>query len=268
MRMTSLKMKKILDERLAHEDFHTAYNRDQDTYRIEWKDSHKGMSIKLPTVIAKYNERGEVALEELVEHVSEALKIMNVHHTLDGMEKYIYPVIRSTSFPTETKEGTKLVTKEHTAETTIFYALDLGKSYRLIDEVMLEDADWSVKHLEEVATLNLRSLDIPYKVDTVRDNDFYFIAKQDGYDASRILNESFLEKMYAQMKGEMAVAVPHQDVLIIADIVNKSGYDILAQMAMKFFAEGRIPITSLALIYEDKHLEPVFIMAKNKPTKE
>src|SRR5699024_2638460 len=150
-------------------------NRDQDTYRIEWKDSHKGMSIKLPTVIAKYNERGEVALEELVEHVSEALKIMNIHHTLDGMEKYIYPVIRSTSFPIETKEGTKLVTKEHTAETTIFYALDLGKSYRLIDEVMLEDADWSVKHLEEVATFNLRSLDIPYKVDTVRDNDFYFI---------------------------------------------------------------------------------------------
>src|SRR5699024_939731 len=116
MRMTRLKMKKIHNERLAHEYIHTAYNREQDKNRNEWKDSHKGMSIKLPTVIAKYNERGEVALEELVEHVSEALKIMNVHHTLDGMEKYIYPVIRSTSFPTETKEGTKLVTKEHTAE--------------------------------------------------------------------------------------------------------------------------------------------------------
>src|SRR5699024_8149750 len=150
-----------------------------------------------------YNERGEAALEELIEHVSEALKIMNVNHSLKDMEKYVYPVIRSTSFPTETKEGTKLVTKEHTAETTIFYALDLGKSYRLIDELMLEDADWSEKYLEEVATFNLRSLDITYKVDTVRDNDFYFIAKQDGYDASRIdrkstrLNSSHVSISYA-----------------------------------------------------------------------
>src|SRR5699024_3661207 len=124
------------------------------------------------------------------------------------------------------------------------------------------------KYLEEVATFNLRSLDITYKVDTVRDNDFYFIAKQDGYDASRILNETFLDKMYAEIKGEMAVAVPHQDVVIIAYIVTKSRNDIQAQLAIKFFAKSRNPITSLALIYEDKNLEPVFIMAKNKPTKE
>ena len=32
----------------------------------------------------------------------------------------------------------------------------------------------------------------------------------------------------------MAVAVPHQDVLILADIQNETGYDILAQMTMSF----------------------------------
>ena len=32
----------------------------------------------------------------------------------------------------------------------------------------------------------------------------------------------------------MAVAVPHQDVLIIADIRNDTGYDILAQITMGF----------------------------------
>lgn len=265
MRMTSFKMKKILDERLTNEQYHKSHNREKDTYRIEWVDTHKGMAIKLPTVIAKYQERGEVAIDELVEHIEEALRIMNEEHTLTGMEKHIYPVIRSTSFPTETKDGVKLVVKEHTAETTIFYALDLGKSYRLIDETMLAEQGWTKEHIEEIASFNIRSLDVPYKVDKVADNDFYFIAKQDGYDASRILNEAFLEEMAANMKGEMAVAVPHQDVLIIADIVNKSGYDVLAQLTMQFFAEGRIPITSLPFIYENKHLEPVFILAKNKP---
>ena len=34
------------------------------------------------------------------------------------------------------------------------------------------------------------------------------------------------------MPGTMAIAIPHQDVIIIADVQNETGYDILAQMAM------------------------------------
>lgn len=268
MRMTSLKMKKILDERLDNDNYHRSYNRDQDTYRIEWKETHKGMSVKLPSVIAKYNERGEDAIDELVEHVTEALRIMNEEHELTDREKHIFPVIRATSFPTETKSGVKLVTTEHTAETRIFYALDLGKSYRLIDQDMLAKEGWSQEHIEQIALFNARSLDTEYRTDTVADNKFHFVAKQDGYDATRILNESFLEEMLANAEGELAVAVPHQDVLIFADIRNKAGYDILAQMTMQFFAEGRIPITSLPFIYENKTLEPVFILAKNRRTED
>lgn len=267
MAMNSIKLKKILEERLSNDNYRTSFNRKDDEFRIEWKESKKGLTIKLPSVIAKYNQRGEVAIDELVNHISEALRIMNEDHDLTGMEKNIYPVIRSTSFPTETKSGKKLMTKDHTAETRIYYALDLGKSYQLIDQEMLEKEQWTKDRLDEMATFNIRSLSYEYKKDRVADNDFYFVAKQDGYDASRILNLAFLEEMNANCKGEMAVAVPHQDVLIIADIQNKTGYDILAHMTMQFFAEGRIPITSLPFIYEDKKLEPIFILAKNKPSK-
>lgn len=266
--MTSIKMKKILEKRLDNPAYRTSYHRDKDEFRIEWKESKKGMTVKLPQVIAKYNARGEEAIDELVDHITEALTIMNQEPTLKGMEKHIFPVIRSTSFPTKTNSGKILVTKDHTAETRIFYALDLGKSYRLIDEEMIEKEGWTKERIHENGLFNLRSLGTDYKVDQVRENDFYFIATQDGYDASRILNEAFLEEMKAKCEGEMAVAVPHQDVLIIADIVNDTGYDVLAQMTMKFFAEGRIPITSLALIYEEKKLMPIFILAKNKPKKQ
>src|SRR5699024_7820323 len=265
MKMTSLKMKKILQDRLANDNYNTSYNRDKDTFRIEWKGTKQGMTITLPNVVSKYNERGEEAIDDLEEHVQEAMRIMHEDHYLSGMEKNIFPVIRATSFTTETNSGKKLIHKEHTAETRVYYALDLGKSYQLIDESMLEEEGWTQDRIDEIATFNLRSLDNDYKKDTVADNDFYFVATQDGYDASRILNEAFLEEMLANSKGELAVAVPHQDVLIFADIRNKAGYDILAQMTMKFFAEGRIPITSLSFIYEDKTLEPVFILAKNRP---
>nr|WP_156291558.1 DUF1444 domain-containing protein [Oceanobacillus salinisoli] len=265
--MTNLQMKKKLEERLANNQWRTSFNRDKDTFRVEWKDSKQGITISLPSVIGKYNERGEDAVDELEEHVTEALRIMNETHQLTGMEKQIYPVIRSTSFPTETKKGVKLVTKNHTAETRIFYALDLGKSYQLIDEGLLEKEGWDKERVDEIASFNVRSLSTEPKKDTVAGNDFYFIATQDGYDASRILNEAFLEEMKANAKGEVAIAVPHQDVLIVADVQNSTGYDILAQMTMNFFAEGRIPITSLPLIYEDRKLEPIFILAKNRPEK-
>ena len=62
----------------------------------------------------------------------------------------------------------------------------------------------------------------------------------------------------------MAVAVPHQDVLIIADLRNEVGYDVLAQMTMSFFTNGLVPITALSFMYENGKLEPIFIMGKNK----
>lgn len=265
MTMTSLKLKKKLEERLTNPNYRTSYNRDQDTFRIEWKTTHKGITVTLSHVVVKYNQRGTIAIDELENHIVEALRIMNESYDLTGMEKNIYPVIRSTSFPKTTKADTKLVTKEHTAETRVYYAIDLGKSYQLIDEPMLERENWTLDHINEIALFNIRSLDYQYKLDEVAGNAFYFVSAQDGYDASRILNEAFLEEMKANSQGEMTVAVPHQDVLIIADIRNEMGYDILAQMTMKFFTEGRIPITSLPFIYEDKNLEPVFILAKNRP---
>jgi uncharacterized protein YtpQ (UPF0354 family) len=268
MKMTSLKMKKILEERLSDSNFSTTYSREKDSLRVEWKDSKQGVTIKLPNIIGKYNQRGDQAIDEIVEHITESLRIMNQSYQLEGMEKNIFPVIRATSFPTKAKSGNELIYKDHTAETRVFYAMDLGKSYRLIDQVMLDKEGWTLKQVDEIATFNLRSLENDYKVDTVADNDFYFFAKQDGYDASRLLNDSLLENIKSKSKGELTVAVPHQDVLIMADIQNKTGYDILAQMTMKFFAEGRIPITSLPFIYEDNKLTPIFVLAKNRPEKE
>ncbi|MBH0230185.1 DUF1444 domain-containing protein [Halobacillus yeomjeoni] len=265
MKMTSIKMKKKLEERLKNDEWKTHYNRDKDTFRIEWRDSGEGITITLPNVISKYEARGDEALDELEDHVQEALRVMNQTHHLSGKEQHIFPVIRAASFPTETESGKKLVYTDHTAETRIYYALDLGKSYQLIDEGMLEKEDWTIERMKEVASFNVRSLPVEMKKDTVYGNDFYFHSTQDGYDASRILNEVVLEELKAECKGELAISIPHQDVIIFADVQNPEGYDILAQMAMKFFAEGTIPITSLSFLYEDKQLEPIFILAQKKP---
>jgi uncharacterized protein YtpQ (UPF0354 family) len=78
------------------------------------------------------------------------------------------------------------------------------------------------------------------------------------------LNQAFLKEMEEKISGTMVLAVPHQDVLIIADVQNDTGYDILAQMAMSFFSSGRVPITALSFLYENSELEPIFILGKNR----
>lgn len=263
MKMTTNKMKSLLMERLKRSNWTIAYDQNSEQLRIEDTELKKGVTVSVPTVVSKWEDRKEGAVDEIVYYVEEALKAMADKQNLSGKEKNIFPVIRSTSFPTETKDGRKLIFEEHTAETRIYYALDLGSSYRLIDSSFAEQEGWEEDQVKQVARFNVRSLESNYKKDIVAGNIYYFINSNDGYDASRILNDSLLEEMSSLIEGTMTVAIPHQDVLIFGDIRNDKGYNILGQMTMHFFTEGRVPITALPFLYENKEFEPIFVLAQN-----
>ncbi|RFU68760.1 DUF1444 domain-containing protein [Peribacillus saganii] len=262
--MTSRKMVDILKERIGTERRDFNFDRKKDTLRIVNSESDKGITVELPGIIARWEEKKEKAVDEVVYYVEEALSVMGGEYSLEGKEKSIFPVIRSASFPSEAAEGNPFLFDEHTAETRVYYALDLGNTYRLIDIAMMKKEGWEADRIRQIARFNVRSLSTGVKSDTVAGNTFYFLNTNDGYDASRILNEPWLREMKDKMAGTMALAIPHQDVIIIADVENDTGYDILAQMAMSFFASGKVPVTALSFLYEDGELEPVFILGKNK----
>ncbi|HET7626867.1 MAG TPA: DUF1444 domain-containing protein [Bacillales bacterium] len=264
--MKAAEMKKTLEARLRKPGRTFFFDREHDKLRVEEGESGKGMTLSLPGLIAKFERNGQAAIDDVVYHVEEGLKAMNAQPVLAGKESKLFPVIRSTSFPTETKSGEPLLHEEHTAETRVYYAVDMEQSYRLIDRRMMNKEQWSEERIRETARFNLRSLPNPVKEDEVAGNVFHFINPNDGYDASRILNTGLLEKMNDEAEGTLTVAVPHQDVLIFGDIRNDAGYDVLGQMTMSFYTSGRVPITALPFVYENGVLEPIFIMARNKPT--
>lgn len=263
--MKSDELVNILKKRLPSKNFEWKFDKKANRVRLDHRVLKKGMDISLPEIISKYNEKKDAAIDEVVYTIDATFQAMELEHK-EGFQgnRPIFPVIRSTSFPVETSDGSRFLTKNHTAETRIFYALDLGNTYRLIDESMLEALGQTEKDLKEAALFRVRSLNTNMKKDEVDGNHYYFINNNDGYDASRILNSAFLKEMEAKIEGDMTVSVPHQDVLIIGDIRNKTGYDVLAQMTMHFFTKGNVPITSLSFIYEKGELEPIFIMAKNR----
>lgn len=263
MKMDSLKMKRELETRLAHEGRTIRYDRDKDQLRIELTSTGKGITVSLAGIVAKWHTEKEKAIDEVIYYVEQGLVAMEDNVVLSDHERKIFPVIRSTSFPLESEEGGAFLYDEHTAETRIYYAFDMGKTYRLIDNTLLAKEGWSENRVKEIALFNVRSLSTPLKEDTVAGNIFYFLNTNDGYDASRILNKVFLNEFEKKVSGELVLAVPHQDVLILGDIVNQTGYDILAQMAMSFFANGHVPITALSFLYENGELEPVFILGQN-----
>ncbi len=266
--MKSKKLVEILQERLTSEHFEWTYDKEKEQLRLDHTLLKKGMEISLTEILAKYKLKKEQAIDEVVYTIAATFRAMEKEQ-LTGFkgEDTIYPVIRSTSFAEKTASGHAFITKAHTAETRIYYALDLGETYRLIDESMLEQLGKIAENIKEIALFNVRSLSTKMKKDEVAGNIFYFVNNNDGYDASRILNEAFLKDMSSKIEGDMTVSVPHQDVLIIGDIRNKTGYDILAQMTMQFFTNGIVPVTSLSFVYENGQLEPIFIMAKNRTSR-
>ncbi len=259
----------LLKKQLNEQIFDFEFDKKHDKLRLNHKKLGKGMELSLPGIIAKYSEKQELAINEVVYTIEQTFTAME-QEMEQGFQTttQIYPVIRATSYPQASKEGHAFITTEHTAETRIFYALDLGKTYRFIDESMLEALQLTIEQIREMARFSVKQLPTVYKKDEVAGNFFYFVNANDGYDASRILNESFLKDMRAEIEGDMTVSVPHQDVLILGDIRNETGYDVLAQMTMHFFTVGTVPITSLSFIYEDGDLEPIFILAKNRVKKE
>ncbi|ANK37004.1 MULTISPECIES: DUF1444 domain-containing protein [Staphylococcus] len=265
--MNVFQMRDKLKDRLSKPEVKFTFNREDETLRISRVDNGKGVTVKVATIVAKYKEQKENIVDEIVYYVEEAIEQMKGEGLSEVNSAQIMPVLRSPSFDKKDKDGNAFVIEEHTAETNIYYVVDLGKSYRLMDEKMLESMKLSKQQLKEMALFNVRKLDNKYTTDEVKGNIFYFINSNDGYDASRILNTTFLNEIQDQCEGEMLVAVPHQDVLIIADIRNKTGYDVMAHLTMEFFTKGLVPITSLSLGYDKGHFEPIFILGKNNKQK-
>lgn len=266
--MKAKELVEILKKRLTSEHFKWTYDKEKERLRLDHTALKKGMEISLTEILSKYKMKKEKAIDEVVYTIAATFRAMEKEQ-LKGFqgERAIYPVIRSTSFAEKTAAGHTFIMKEHTAETRIYYALDLGETYRLIDESMLVELEKTAENIKEIALFNVRGLSTKMKKDEVAGNLFYFVNNNDGYDASRILNETFLKEMASKIEGDMTVSVPHQDVLIIGDIRNKTGYDVLAQMTMQFFTNGVVPVTSLSFVYDEGHLEPIFIMAKNRTTR-
>jgi uncharacterized protein YtpQ (UPF0354 family) len=236
---------------------------DQEQLRIRHQlDVNLGFSLSLPILLSKIqNGNEQEVLEDAVQRVLQLAKASEMKKDLKTSRDRVFPVLRSMSHPTQ-KQDVRYIHTDHTAESRIFYALDLGQTYVLVDEDMLSESGWSEQEIKQYALDNLKRLDMAYKEDEVAGNKFFFFSQRDGYAASRILNEELMTFMRRTVEQEMGVAIPHQDVLIVADIRNETGFKVLAKLTMDFCIKGDIPISPLPFLFtKEGSLEAIMIMS-------
>ncbi|GEC88492.1 DUF1444 family protein [Brevibacillus brevis] len=185
---------------------------------------------------------------------------------VSGQEHNIYPVLRHASMISKYPE--RWVVKEHTADTYVLYALDQGEGYALIEKRMLQEAGWTSEQLHSYAMENLRKLPFSIKSQEVGGQRIHFISPTDGYAASRILLDSFLEEMDQKKQGDsLGVAIPHQDVLIVADMAGEAGAHLLARLTYDFASKGQVPISVLPFYWEEGELTPFLVVTHDSGTK-
>ena len=185
--------------------------------------------------------------------------------SLVGQEQNVFPVLRHASLIKKNPE--RWVTKPHTADTFLLYALDLGEGYTLVERSLLADATWTEEQLHHHALENLQKLPFTVKTQEVAGNRIHFISPPDGYAASRILLESVIRQFDASKHGDsLGVAIPHQDVLIIADMVGDAGANLLARLTYDFASKGQVPISVLPFYWEDGELTPFLVISHGTDT--
>jgi uncharacterized protein YtpQ (UPF0354 family) len=58
------------------------------------------------------------------------------------------------------------------------------------------------------------------------------------------------------------VAIPHQDVLIVADLSGDTGAHLLARLTYDFASKGQVPISVLPFFWEEGELTPFLVVSQ------
>lgn len=248
-------------------DTWTIFEKEHNTIQIIHRiNRDQGITLQLEDTIRRIEQepaRMQEWLLDLSHRINAVIQVKDNPLQLKGNESAIFPVLRNPSGNEFMKRGSKLISRGHTTESVIVYALDLKTSYVLIHDQLLKESGWTEAELHKMAIDNLEKLDVTPRMDQVGGNIFHFISHSDGYAASRVLNRSLLETMAGKVKGEFGVAFPHQDVLIFADLIDKRGFQVLSEVTMDFAVRGEIPISSIPFTYEEGQLEP-FLTIRTK----
>ena len=94
----------LLKQQLNEDKFDFEFDKKHDKLRLNHKKIGKGMELSLPGILAKYNDKQEAAVDEVIYTIEQTFNAME-QEMEQGFQTttQIYPVIRATSYPQASK---------------------------------------------------------------------------------------------------------------------------------------------------------------------
>jgi uncharacterized protein YtpQ (UPF0354 family) len=159
----------------------------------------------------------------------------------------IVPVIKPLSYLNMTTHagGPKInpgIYETYNDEFMIMYALDLPVNVRGIGESDLTTLGITRESLLEISINNLMKI-IP-GIQVKGGNGLFMVMAGGTYESSLILHHDIIHKDNFKVNGELVVAIPNRDILLVTGSNDTENLAKAAAIANKMFAENNYPISS------------------------
>jgi uncharacterized protein YtpQ (UPF0354 family) len=181
----------------------------------------------------------------------------------DGVDRSrIVPLIKDRPWLEETrrallsrgaKEVPEHVYEDFSPDLIILYAEDSPKNIRYVGPKDLELAKIERSELRALACENLKRL-LP-KIERHGTNGLYMVAAGGDYEASLLLLDSIWSSGQMDVEGDIVVAIPTRDLLLVTGSQNPQGIEKVKQMVKEASTSGSYRLTQKLFAYRNGKFE-------------
>ncbi|WP_367874581.1 DUF1444 family protein [Luteolibacter sp. Populi] len=139
------------------------------------------------------------------------------------------------------------------ADLVVLYAEDSERGIRYLDQEEFEKTKIDRKDLRALACENLKRL-LP-DIEHHGAPGFYMITADGNYEASLLLLDSIWTAGDLDVKGEIVVAIPTRDVLLVTGTGHPEGIEHMKVVVKKATEEGAYRLTSKLFVYRNGKFE-------------
>ena len=166
----------------------------------------------------------------------------------------IVPVIKHRAWLADNVRGMKarganvqFLSEDYNDELVILYAMDEEKRTRYL--MADEQIGVARKDLRKLAVENLDRL-LP-SVQLAQAGDVGMMTANGDYEASLLLLDEIWRSGRIKMNGDIVVAIPAKDVLMVTGSKSRKGIAAVRELAAKYKAESRYDITDTLFVYRN-----------------
>jgi uncharacterized protein YtpQ (UPF0354 family) len=203
--------------------------------------------------------------QEIIERYAASASDVNAESAVVNPQD-IVPIIKDRGWVSEMrnvaarrggKQPEAQVFDEYNEQLLVVYAEDTPSNIRYVSEADLKKAGVDHAHLRELAVNNLRRK-LP-KVEKQTGPLFSMLTAGGNYEASLLLLDEWWSGDRLKVDGDIVVAVPSRDVLLVTGSRNAAGIAKLRELAGRIVAESNYTLTSDLYVYRHgvfRRLEP------------